>query len=121
MLKVETKVEVQSGRQYRLWEFRVSHNQLLLRSPMREGEHRNHDLIFVGVDYLAMPTTLTGIEVHRAEDDDVRELESKLGRAVAPTNAYALVSGGRRHLLVAAAMQSIENELDIFESSLESF
>ena len=60
---------IQSDRDFRLWEYRVSHDQLLLRSPQGETHWRNLDLIFVGVEYLDLPTLLRGVELRQATAD----------------------------------------------------
>jgi hypothetical protein len=44
-----------TGRYFQVWEFRVSHQQLLLRSPHDEQHPLCIDVIFAGVDYFALP------------------------------------------------------------------
>jgi len=50
-------------RSFRLWEFNVNHNQLLLRSPKKKSQPKNVDIAFVGVGYVELPTKLDGITI----------------------------------------------------------
>ncbi len=108
-------------RSFRLWDFRVSHGQLLLRSPKSKDLATNSDIAFVGVEYLELPTLLNDPTLDEAGDQDIGRAEVALGRAVPRDRVFVLKSGERRYVVVAAAMKSFENELDLFESSLERF
>jgi hypothetical protein len=44
-----------------------------------------------------------------------------VGKAVPRNQVFVIESGGRRYVVVAAAVKVLENDLDIFESSLERF
>jgi hypothetical protein len=109
------------GRRFRVWDFRVSHDQLLLRSPKTSDEPRNFDLIFVGVEYVGMPTKLPELRIVDTTEDDVRAAERLLAREVPKEWVFVLESQGRRGLIVAAAMKAFENDLGFLESSLEKF
>lgn len=110
-----------SGRSFRVWEFRVSHDQLLLRSARSQQHAQNLDVIFAGVDYLELPTKLGEIEITRPTAEDLRRLHAAFREDVAERDVHVIVSGGRRFIVVAAGMKVTLNDLDIFESSLESF
>ena len=75
----------------------------------------------MGVEYLSLPTKLQGITIGEADDDDVRTIEKAVSRAVSKDRIFVLQSGGGRYLILAAAMKVFENDLDMFESSLEKF
>jgi hypothetical protein len=106
-------------RSFRLWDFRVSHDQLLLRSPKNASAPRNLDVAFVGVEYLELPTKLRELTLGAAEPDDHKKAEQVLGRLIPKDWVFVISSDERRHLIVAAAVKVFENDLDIFESSLE--
>jgi hypothetical protein len=109
------------NRRFRIWEYRVSHDQLLVRSPRAERHPRNVDVIFVGVEYLELATMFEGLEIAEPTDADLAHVRAAYKAEVRPDYVRVLVSQGRRYLVVAAGMKIEENELDLFESSLESF
>ncbi|QAT82113.1 hypothetical protein EJ065_0506 [Corallococcus coralloides] len=110
-----------SERTFRFWDFRASHDQLLLRSPRTAQHPQNLDVIFVGVDYLELPTKLGEIEITSPMVEDLRRVQAAFREDVTERDVHVIVSGGRRFVIVAAGMKIIKNDLDLFESSLESF
>ncbi|WP_158616638.1 hypothetical protein [Corallococcus sp. CA054B] len=52
--------------------------------------------------------------------DDLRRVHAAFREGVAERDVHVIVSGGRRFVVVAAGMKIIKNDLDLFESSLES-
>lgn len=108
-------------RNFRLWDFRVSHDQLLLRSPKNAETPKNLDVAFVGVEYIELPTRMRELRIEEPEVDDHVRAEQALGRPVPHTQVFVIQTDDRRHIVVAAAVRFFENELDIFESSLERF
>ncbi|OQY50404.1 MAG: hypothetical protein DRR08_24675 [Candidatus Parabeggiatoa sp. nov. 2] len=108
-------------RTFRLWEFNVSHNQLLLRSPKKKSQPRNIDIAFVGVGYVDIPTKLDGITFCQPTADEIDRICERLGKKVAHDEIHVLSSAGKRYLVVATAKKVWDNDFDIFESSLEHF
>jgi len=112
-------------RAFQLWEYQVSHGQLLIRSPKAPATETspelltNVDLLCLGVDYMAVPRALHGLELLPPTRDEIRHLEVLLGKAVAPDNVKILASEGKRFLVVAARFSFSENDWDIFESPFE--
>lgn len=104
-------------RRFQLWEYRVSHGSLLIRSPKSRTSVRNVDLIFVGVEYLAVPDVLAGVTLERGGDTDVARVRAAIGDAEL-SHVFVVVSGGRRHTIVAAACRVVENDSDIFDSPI---
>jgi hypothetical protein len=94
---------------FQVWEFRVSHSQLLIRSPRSSEAPKNIDVVFVGVAFMEVPDIFRGLSVREGDS-------SQKGHIV-----YVLTSQGQQYRIVAAGATVIENELDLFESSLESF
>lgn len=109
------------NRMFRLWDFRVSHDQLLLRSPKTETTPKNVDIAFVGVEYVDLPTKVPNPVLMSPEVSDLLKAQDSLGRIVQKNEVFVIQIGDRRHIVVAAAMKVFENDLDIFESSLERF
>jgi len=112
-------------RAFQLWEYQVSHGQLLIRSPKAPATETspelltNVDLVCLGVDYMAVPRHLRGLELLPPTSDEIRHLEGLLGRAIAPDNIRILASGGKRFSVVASSFALSENDWDIFESPFE--
>lgn len=105
-------------RRFQLWEYRVSHGSLLVRSPKSAELPLNVDVAFVGVDYLAVPRVLHGLTVERGREDDRVALLDALGD-VDLEHIFVLVSAGRRHPVVAVACRVSRNGADIFDSPFE--
>ena len=105
-----------AGRSFQPWEYRVSHGQLLVRSPRQSGLTQNVDLIFAGVEYVDLPRHLLDLELSDATAEDVAHAAERLGRAVDGRKVTVLTCQGRRHLVVATAVVVRESEMDIFDS-----
>ena len=114
-----------SGRTFKVWEYQVSHGQLLIRSPKAPATGTspefltNVDLVCLGVEYMAVPRVLHGLELLPPSPDEMRHLEIALGKAVALDNAKVLASDGKRFSVVASSFSLSENDWDIFESPFE--
>lgn len=107
-------------RTFKLWDYNVSHNQMLLRSPKTSTLPTNIDIVFVGVEYLELPTKIEGLTLVQPDAAD-RQRVVALGELAHGSEIFAIQARDCRHLVVAAAMRIYENDLDIFESSLEQF
>jgi hypothetical protein len=110
-----------SDRRFRVWDYNVSHKQMLLRSPRSLDIETNVDIVIWGVEYLDLATSLDGVAMVPASVEEIGRAERALGRALDASHVFCLISGDRRFLVVAAGFKVLENELDIFDSSLESF
>lgn len=102
-------------RRFQMWEYRVSHGSLLVRSPRGPEAERNVDLVFVGVNYLAVPHSLSGVALEHGTADDLASVSVAFGE-VHPDYLFVLVSQGRRYPVVAASCRVGENDGDIFDS-----
>ena len=109
-----------SDRRFQIWEYKVSHQQLLIRSPKSKEHATNLDLIFVGVDYLALPKSMDGISVVPPDEAEQRFASTFNSESYSP-QIIILETRGKRHMVIAAKYRVFENDLDLFESSLESF
>lgn len=107
-----------SNRKFKLWDCRVSHNQVLIRSPSTPDISTNVDLVFWGVEFISIPTSFDGLQI-------VRGVSTKdAGFEFSPSTngeVFLIETAGRRFVVVAAGCKVLENALDIFESSLEGF
>ena len=106
-------------RVFRLWKAHVSHTQVLLRSPKRDGTQRNVDIRFVDVEYLELPTILRGVRLLPPEPSEIAGVEARMGKSVNPGFVHVLETNGRRHIVVAASMSVEENDFEAIDWPLE--
>jgi hypothetical protein len=112
-------------RDFKVWEYQISHGQLLIRSPKAPAtdvspERRtNIDLVFLGVEYMSLPRVFRGLTLDRATAEELQLLEATLGKAPEPDCVRMLVSSGKRFPVIAASVVVSENEWDIFNSPFE--
>ena len=104
------------GRSFQLWEYKVSHGSLLIRSPKKGEQKYNVDIKFFGVEYLAAPRHLKEITITDAVEEEMQSLGDILGSPPDQNKVYVLESHKNRHLIVAAGLKVEANELDIFDS-----
>lgn len=102
-------------RRFQFWMYRVSHGELLVRSPRDTENDENLDLIFVGVEYVDLPRLLLGIKVDVPTPADLNWLAGHVGRSVQASNVTVLETQGRRHLVLASFFKIEMNKLDLFE------
>ena len=114
-----------SDRIFQVWEYQISHGQLLIRSPKAPATKTspealtNIDLVCLDVEYMALPRVLRGLELLPPTSDEIRHLEVLLGKAIDPNNIKILASEGKRFPVVAWKFSLWENDWDIFESPFE--
>ncbi len=110
-----------SDRRFKIWDYNVSHNQLLLRSPRTPEINTNIDFVFWGVEYIDLPTSFVGISLEPPERADMFNVERSIGKPCDISGVYCVVSGEQRHFVLASGFKVLENQLDIFETSLYYF
>ena len=108
-----------SDRLFQIWDYNVSHSQMLLRSPVSPGEIRNIDIVFWGVAYLGIPSRFQGIEVCEATAEEMAAIHSTVGQKYVKPALYSLSTSGTQFFIAAVGYKVFENDLDLFESSLE--
>lgn len=105
-----------ASRMFQTWQFRVSHGELLVRSPKDANHSTNIDLMFAGVEYMDLPRHLGQLEVHEPDETDISFIRERLPKRGSSDKIFVLISNGRRYRIVAAGMKVSENELEIFDS-----
>ena len=106
--------ELHSDRIFRLWEYQVSHDCMLIRgtrkTPADPGPS-NIDLVFEGVEYLNIPSMFRGLELVEPTKSEIREAQKQShSHEVNPQWVHILVTDGKRHTVVAPFMRVIEND-----------
>jgi len=107
-----------SDRDFKLWDYRVSHGQLLLRSPMSPDHHTNVDIQFFGVELICLPTFMHGIRL-RLSNGDERDSDARRHAHEYVGKVFSCNDNGDA-LVIAAGCRVLENTMDIIESSLFS-
>ena len=107
------------GRSFQLWEYRVSHGSLLIRSPAGLQHDSSVDIICVGVEYIAAPRHLGEISISHPADVEIVTLEAILGKELDLARVWALQGTHQRFLIVAAALKVGEHRGDIFDSPFD--
>lgn len=103
-------------RRFQLWEYQVSHGGLLIRSPKGPSAPFNVDILFNGVELVACPRLLRGIELVEASPEDLQRVAESLGAPSDEDRVFVLSSEGVRHLVVASSMGVFEHDGEIFDS-----
>jgi hypothetical protein len=106
-----------TGSVFMLWEYRVTHKQLLIRCPKLSEASKNVDLKFYNVEYVDLPSVFTDLEIDEVNQDDVAFASRRLGKPVERERIVVLKSRERRHVVVAGAALAIsESSMGLFES-----
>jgi hypothetical protein len=106
-------------RSFQVWEYWVTHAQLLVRSPGDIYYPRNIDIVFRGVWYMELPTIMPDLELVAPLPEEQRRATEIVGRPIPIEEVFVLVSGGCRYLVVALGMRVEENDMPFMKSSLE--
>lgn len=108
-----------SERVFKIWDYSVSHRQLLLRSPKSEKQVDNVDVVFWGVEFISIPSILNGLSLRQVGEDEVVSFRP----SALKKNALVIrIDAGTEHGFVeAAGCKILENQVDIFDSSLVYF
>lgn len=107
-----------STRRFQVWEYSVSHAQLLLRS-VRDGDHPTRvDVLFKNVGYMALPSAFMVDVIEELTGDELAMLEGLAAGALRDgRTAFRLATADGEGLVVAGVMVSAEDELESHEPS----
>ncbi|GGA16752.1 hypothetical protein GCM10008018_71490 [Paenibacillus marchantiophytorum] len=106
-------------RKFQFWFYRVSHGELLIRSPKSKENPKNIDIMFFDIRYIELPRFLDEIMLDEATNEEILYLNNKLGEPLKDRKVTIIVSRGIRYLIVASFFKVKENELDLFELPFE--
>ncbi len=88
----------------------------MLRSPRSDSHARNVDVVFVGVVYVDLPTRLRGLRIREGDATDTERVGNRVTSGV---RVFAVDSDGGRYLISASAVKVTENDLGVFETTLD--
>jgi hypothetical protein len=107
-----------STRRFQVWEYTVSHAQLLLRSVRDEIHPTRVDVLFKNVGYMALPSAFMVDVIEELSGDQLETLEGLAAGALSDgRTAFRLTTAGGDGLAVAGVMVSAEDELESHEPS----
>jgi hypothetical protein len=99
------KALLSSERHFQIWQYTVSHSQLLLRANPDRASRKRVEVLFKGVEWLQLPTVLEGLTV--VEDPTnaaIATVTSMMpGNSAPKKTAFRLEGANYRGLVVCAA------------------
>lgn len=108
------------GFPFQVWDYVISHGQLLIRSPRSSEQDFNLDILFVGVSYLEIPVYLGEFQFDEANFRDLEHLKQRYPfEFYASTKVFVLATQKFRYYIVAAHCTLKRNELEMLESPLQ--
>jgi hypothetical protein len=113
-------MDFQSDRRFQIWDYHVSHARLLIRSPHSSNIPTNNDIIFYGVVFIGIPAFFHGLKIASISREEGALAGVPFGEHDHSSTAFRLDSEGRSWYLVALSCRILENDLDLFDSSLEN-
>ncbi|NOU68785.1 hypothetical protein GC096_32700 [Paenibacillus sp. LMG 31461] len=107
------------NRKFQFWFYRVSHGELLIRSPKSKENLQNIDILFFDISYIELPRFLDEIILDDATNDEIIYVNNKIGEPSNDQEITIIVSKGIRYIIVASFLKVKETELDVFEHPFE--
>lgn len=108
-----------SDREFKIWDYLVSHRQMVIRSLGPEEDSPNLDLHFRGVEFVRAPTVFRGLSVVAPTDAEVAEAEALVGPpGFDRFTVWVLESGEHRHLVVAESLDVAETDFPTMSTAL---
>jgi hypothetical protein len=110
-------MQFDSDRYFQIWDYHVSHARVLIRSASPSDSSKNIDIIFYAVDYLGIPSCFEGLTLSSVLMEEAIRAGApadELGRST----AFRLETGDRAYFVIALACRVLENDLDLFDSSI---
>ncbi len=108
-----------SERYFTVWEYIVSHGQLLLRSDKRAGYDENIDIIFYDTSFIQLFTSLQGIIVRVVDKKSITNYNTLNEYLSYETkNLFEIESNGEKYYIAASFVKVYENDLAFHETSL---
>jgi hypothetical protein len=110
-----------SHRYFLLYDYNVSHGELLIRSAKTQEHKKNIDVIFFGVKYIKLFVFLWGVSIINIDNSKLINFESELLDTHFSNdtgNIFMISSKGEKFYIVASYFKIYENDLNFGETSL---
>lgn len=106
-------------RVFQVWDYTVSHSQMVLRSPAGTDAPMNIDLIFTAVIYMRLPSVLSGLEFVESTQEEVAEVQAAIDSLEGVDETiWVLASGGARFIVAAGALRIDRNSLPLMKTAI---
>jgi hypothetical protein len=109
-----------SNRHFTIFDFRISHGQLLLRASKDDNNIKNIDIVFFGVRYIQLFTSFLGLSIRSVKGgEDVIKYDSVNSYLKYEKNhLFEIETKSERFYIGASFFKVYENELEFNETSL---
>jgi hypothetical protein len=110
-----------SDRYFTIFDFHISHSQLLLRSSKGEKHQSNVDVIFFNVKFLQTPVSLWGISIEEIAESDAQllELKHQFGEIeYKASRVYSVTTKKKEFYVICSFIKIFENQLEFDQTSL---
>ena len=112
-----------SKRHFTIFDFDISHGQLLLRASKDDDNINNIDIIFFGTRYIQLITSLLGVSIRLANDNQNLNNYNSLNSISdnLENHLFEINSTDESFYIGASYFKVYENELEFKETSLGLF
>ena len=108
-----------SERYFTIFDYSVSHGQLMLRADKRKGYKENIDVIFFDTTFIQIFTMLHGITIRLIDKNSIINFSTVVKYlSHEENNLCEIESDGEKYYIAASFVKVFENELEFNETSL---
>jgi len=109
-----------SNKYFTVFDFVISHGQLLLRASKDEDNFKNIDIIFFGTRYIQLFTSLSGLSISLVENNKEIINYSTVNSFLSTNENYLfeIETKNEKYYVGASYFKVYENELEFNETSL---
>lgn len=109
-----------SNKYFTVFDFVISHGQLLLRASKDEDNFKNIDIIFFGTRYIQLFTSLSGLSISLVENNKEIINYSTVNSFLSTNENYLfeIETTNEKYYVGASYFKVYENELEFNETSL---
>lgn len=107
------------NRRFQFWKYRVSHGELLIRSPKSYENDTNIDFMFFSVEYVELPRFFEKVTLVEPTDEDFEYIKSRMTRPMRNNKIFVLMTENKKYYVVGIHLKVSENNLEFFELPFE--
>ena len=108
-----------SDRSFTVFDYFISHGQLLIRSKKGDNQKYNIDIIFFDTTFLQLFTILYGLTIRMVSKDEFNKYDSvNKYLNYDNSNLFEIISANEKYYIAASFVKIFENELEFDETSL---
>jgi len=108
-----------SDNYFTVFDYFISHGQLLIRSKKGDDQKYNIDIIFFDTTFLQLFTFLHGLTIRIVDKDNLSKYDSvNKYLEYDNSNLFEIISGNEKYYIAASFVKVFENELEFNETSL---